>query len=111
MIDERRADEIGNVEVDGYNLVTYSFGAGDEVLFCLNGGPGMACDYVRDSHSWLADRGYDPVYGARPLQRVIQKDLVDPIARKLLAGEIEDGSVIAVSAGDGGLEIGKAQVH
>ena len=61
--------------------------------------------------AWLADRGYDPVYGARPLQRVIQKDLVDPIARKLLAGEIEDGSVIAVSAGDGGLEIGKAQVH
>ena len=58
MIDERRTDEIGNVEVDGYNLVTYSFGAGDEVLFCLNGGPGMACDYVRNSHLWLADRGY-----------------------------------------------------
>ncbi|MFY8163113.1 MAG: hypothetical protein ACOVKC_02640, partial [Brevundimonas sp.] len=49
--------------------------------------------------AWLADKGYDPVYGARPLKRVIQKDLVDPIARKLLAGEIEDGSVIAVSAG------------
>ena len=37
---------------------------------------------------WLAERGYDPVYGARPLKRVIQKELVDPIARKLLAGEI-----------------------
>ena len=61
--------------------------------------------------AWLADKGYDPVYGARPLKRVIQKDLVDPIARKLLAGEIEDGSVIAVSAGDEGLEIGKARVH
>ncbi|MDP3494086.1 MAG: hypothetical protein Q8R82_13325 [Hyphomonadaceae bacterium] len=61
--------------------------------------------------AWLADRGYDPVYGARPLKRVIQKDLVDPIARKLLAGEIEDGSVIAVSAGGDGLEIGKARVH
>jgi len=61
--------------------------------------------------AWLADKGYDPVYGARPLKRVIQKDLVDPIARKLLAGEIEDGSVIAVSAGADGLEIGKAQVH
>ncbi len=58
MIDERKADETGSVEVDGYNLVTYSFGSGDEVLFCLNGGPGMACDYVRDSHSWLADKGY-----------------------------------------------------
>ncbi|MFN3930527.1 MAG: ATP-dependent chaperone ClpB [Brevundimonas sp.] len=61
--------------------------------------------------AWLADKGYDPVYGARPLKRVIQKELVDPIARKLLAGEIEDGSVIGVSAGEGGLEIGKARVH
>ena len=60
---------------------------------------------------WLADKGYDPVYGARPLKRVIQKELVDPIARKLLAGEIEDGGVIAVTAGEGGLEIGKARVH
>lgn len=63
------------------------------------------------AYAWLADKGYDPVYGARPLKRVIQKDLVDPIARKLLAGEIADGSVIAVSAGGDGLEIGKARVH
>ena len=63
------------------------------------------------AYAWLADKGYDPVYGARPLKRVIQKELVDPVARKLLAGEIEDGSVIAVSAGEGGLEIGKARVH
>ncbi|WP_428151055.1 ATP-dependent chaperone ClpB [Brevundimonas sp.] len=61
--------------------------------------------------AWLADKGYDPVYGARPLKRVIQKDLVDPMAKKLLAGELEDGSVIAVSAGAEGLEIGKARVH
>jgi len=60
---------------------------------------------------WLAERGYDPVYGARPLKRVIQKELVDPIARKLLAGELADGSVIEVSAGEDGLEIGKARVH
>jgi ATP-dependent Clp protease ATP-binding subunit ClpB len=61
--------------------------------------------------NWLADKGYDPVYGARPLKRVIQKTLVDPMAKKLLAGEIEDGSVVAVSAGADGLEIGKARVH
>jgi ATP-dependent Clp protease ATP-binding subunit ClpB len=61
--------------------------------------------------AWLADKGYDPVYGARPLKRVIQKDLVDPIAKKLLAGEFEDGAVIAVSAGSDGLEIGKVRVH
>jgi proline iminopeptidase len=42
------------VPVHGHEVVTYSFGAGDEVLLCLNGGPGMACDYVRDSHSRLA---------------------------------------------------------
>jgi ATP-dependent Clp protease ATP-binding subunit ClpB len=60
---------------------------------------------------WLADKGYDPVYGARPLKRVIQKDLIDPIAKRLLAGELEDGGVIAVGAGDGGLEIGKATLQ
>ena len=46
---------------------------------------------------WLGERGYDPVYGARPLKRVIQKELIDPIARKLLAGELADGSVIEVT--------------
>ena len=61
--------------------------------------------------NWLADRGYDPVYGARPLKRVIQKELVDPIARKLLAGDLEDGAVIQVGASADGLEIGRAKVH
>jgi ATP-dependent Clp protease ATP-binding subunit ClpB len=60
---------------------------------------------------WLADKGYDPVYGARPLKRVIQKDLIDPIAKKLLAGELEDGGVIAVGAGSDGLAIDKATLQ
>jgi ATP-dependent Clp protease ATP-binding subunit ClpB len=60
---------------------------------------------------WLGDKGYDPVYGARPLKRVIQKELVDPIARKLLAGELEDGSVIDVHGTAEGLEIDRAKVH
>ena len=60
---------------------------------------------------WMAERGYDPVYGARPLKRVIQKELVDPIARKLLAGDLEDGSVIDVTANQDGLVIGRAKVH
>ncbi|HKP77818.1 MAG TPA: ATP-dependent chaperone ClpB [Phenylobacterium sp.] len=60
---------------------------------------------------WLGERGYDPVYGARPLKRVIQKDLIDPIARKLLAGDLADGAVIDVHAGEDGLEIGRAKVH
>jgi ATP-dependent Clp protease ATP-binding subunit ClpB len=60
---------------------------------------------------WLGERGYDPVYGARPLKRVIQKELVDPIARKLLAGELEDGSMIQVAGGGDQLTIGKAALH
>jgi ATP-dependent Clp protease ATP-binding subunit ClpB len=60
---------------------------------------------------WLGDRGYDPVYGARPLKRVIQKELIDPIARKLLAGDLADGAVIDVHAGEGALSIGRAKVH
>ena len=61
--------------------------------------------------AWLGERGYDPVYGARPLKRVIQKELIDPIARKLLAGDLADGAVIQVGAGADGLEIGRATVN
>jgi len=57
------------------------------------------------ARTWLADRGYDPVYGARPLKRVIQKALQDPLAEKLLSGAILDGAVILVSAGPQGLLI------
>jgi len=60
---------------------------------------------------WLADKGYDPVYGARPLKRVIQKDLIDKVAKKLLAGELEDGGVISVGVGEDGLAIGKATLQ
>jgi ATP-dependent Clp protease ATP-binding subunit ClpB len=63
------------------------------------------------AEAWLAGRGYDPVYGARPLRRVIQKELVDPVARLLLEGKLQDGDVIQARAGDDRLEIGKAQVH
>jgi ATP-dependent Clp protease ATP-binding subunit ClpB len=63
------------------------------------------------AEAWLADRGYDPVYGARPLKRVIQKELVDPVARLLLEGSLQDGDVIAVSGDGDRLRIGKAAVH
>jgi len=46
------------VNVDGYKVVTYSYGAGDEVLFLLNGGPGIPCDYLRDPLLPLVDAGY-----------------------------------------------------
>ncbi len=47
---------------------------------------------------WLGDKGYDPVYGARPLKRVIQKELQDPLAEMLLAGEVSDGDTVVVTA-------------
>ncbi|MEC3859729.1 ATP-dependent chaperone ClpB [Mesobacterium sp. TK19101] len=56
--------------------------------------------------TWLADAGYDPVFGARPLKRVIQRSLQDPLAESLLAGDIKDGDTIVVSAGADGLLIG-----
>jgi ATP-dependent Clp protease ATP-binding subunit ClpB len=71
----------------------------------------MAIALDPSAEAWLAERGYDPVYGARPLKRVIQKELVDPIARRLLAGDLSDGDVIQVTGGEAGLEIGRAQVH
>ncbi|WP_136635885.1 ATP-dependent chaperone ClpB [Pseudooceanicola onchidii] len=55
---------------------------------------------------WLADEGYDPVFGARPLKRVIQKAIQDPLAEALLGGEIKDGDTVPVSAGSEGLIIG-----
>ena len=55
---------------------------------------------------WLADEGYDPVFGARPLKRVIQRTLQDPLAEMILAGDVLDGDLIPVSAGVEGLVIG-----
>jgi ATP-dependent Clp protease ATP-binding subunit ClpB len=52
-----------------------------------------------DAVEWLAQKGYDPAYGARPLKRVIQKELQDPLAERILAGEILDGSVVRITAG------------
>jgi ATP-dependent Clp protease ATP-binding subunit ClpB len=56
---------------------------------------------------WLADQGYDPSFGARPLKRVIQKALVDSLARQILSGTIKDGDLVHVSADEHGLKIGK----
>ncbi|MEO8243281.1 MAG: ATP-dependent chaperone ClpB [bacterium] len=56
--------------------------------------------------SWLADEGYDPVYGARPLKRVIQRHLQDQLAQMILAGDVMDGSTVVISAGADGLIVG-----
>jgi ATP-dependent Clp protease ATP-binding subunit ClpB len=55
------------------------------------------------AREWLADKGWDPAYGARPLKRVIQKSVQDPLAEMILAGQIRDGEKVTVSAGKQGL--------
>ena len=55
---------------------------------------------------WLADEGYDPVFGARPLKRVFQRHLQDQLASMILAGDVMDGSTVVISAGADGLIIG-----
>ena len=61
------------------------------------------------ARNWLADAGFDPAYGARPLKRVIQRSLQNPLASLILEGTISDGETVKVTAGKDGLEInGKA---
>jgi ATP-dependent Clp protease ATP-binding subunit ClpB len=55
------------------------------------------------ARGWLADKGYDPAYGARPLKRVIQKYVQDPLAEMVLAGKIHDGETVRIGAGKDGL--------
>nr|MBA2771571.1 AAA family ATPase [Sphingomonas sp.] len=57
------------------------------------------------ARGWLGRVGYDPVYGARPLKRAVQKYLQDPLADKILAGEIVDGSTVHADEGDGALAL------
>ena len=66
----------------------------------------IALELDDGARKWLADEGYDPVFGARPLKRVIQRSLQDPLAEMLLAGDVKDGETLSVSAGADGLIIG-----
>ncbi|OYX38259.1 ATP-dependent chaperone ClpB [Sphingomonas sp. 32-62-10] len=71
----------------------------------------ISLDLDATARAWLADEGYDPVFGARPLKRVIQRQLQDPLSEMLLAGDILDGSVLRVTAGPEGLIIGDRVVQ
>ena len=63
-----------------------------------------------EAKTWLADKGYDPAYGARPLKRVIQKNVEDPLAELVLSGKIHDGEKVPVRLGALGLMIGDVTV-
>ncbi len=65
----------------------------------------ITLDLTEGAKRWLGRVGYDPVYGARPLKRAVQRYLQDPLAEKLLAGEIPDGSTVRIDEGDGALTI------
>jgi ATP-dependent Clp protease ATP-binding subunit ClpB len=59
----------------------------------------ITIDLDDEARAWLAEKGYDPAYGARPLKRVIQRQVQDPLAEKILLGEIPDGSTVKVTSG------------
>ncbi|WP_026606023.1 ATP-dependent chaperone ClpB [Methylocapsa acidiphila] len=65
----------------------------------------IALDLRPEARVWLADKGYDPAYGARPLKRVIQKSVQDPLAEAILSGAIRDGETVVIGADSKGLVI------
>jgi ATP-dependent Clp protease ATP-binding subunit ClpB len=70
----------------------------------------IALTLDKSAREWLAEKGYDPAYGARPLKRAIQKAVQDPLAELILAGKIKDGEKVKISAGRDGLVFNGAAV-
>ncbi|MBY5571954.1 ATP-dependent chaperone ClpB [Rhizobium leguminosarum] len=64
----------------------------------------IVIDLDEEARNWLANKGYDPVYGARPLKRVIQKFVQDPLAEQILSGQVPDGSTVTVTSGSDRLQ-------
>ncbi len=93
-------DRLSRADMDG--IVEIQLGRLQKRLAARN----IALDLDQSAKSWLADEGYDPVYGARPLKRVIQRSLQDQLAEMLLAGDVVEGDTMPVSAGVDGLDRG-----
>ena len=66
---------------------------------------GITLELDDKARAWLAEHGYDPAYGARPLKRVIQRSLENPLAMSVLEGRVSSGATVNISAGEGGLVI------
>ncbi|MAW99388.1 MAG: ATP-dependent chaperone ClpB [Sphingomonas sp.] len=66
----------------------------------------ITIDLTQGARDWLGRVGYDPVYGARPLKRAVQRYLQDPLADMILRGQVKDGVTVHVEEGDGGLVLG-----
>ena len=63
----------------------------------------IVLDLTDAARAWLGRVGYDPVYGARPLKRAVQRYLQDPLADMILRGEVKDGATVKIDEGDGKL--------
>jgi ATP-dependent Clp protease ATP-binding subunit ClpB len=70
----------------------------------------ITLDLDATARGWLAEKGYDSAYGARPLKRVIQKSVQDPLSELILSGSVHDGETVPVKLGPGGLMIGDVTV-
>ncbi len=68
----------------------------------------VVLDLTDGARAWLGRVGYDPVYGARPLKRAVQRYLQDPLADLILRGEVPDGATVRVDEGDGALKLAVA---
>ncbi len=93
-------DRLTRADMDG--IVKIQLGGLQKRLAARN----MHLELDEGAMTWLADEGYDPVFGARPLKRVIQRALQDQLADMILSGDVMDGSNISVSAGSDGLIVG-----
>jgi ATP-dependent Clp protease ATP-binding subunit ClpB len=82
-----------------------------ERLRKLLGDRKISLELDRMAMEWLANEGYDPVYGARPLKRVIQRSLQNPLAGAILEGRVKDGETVRVTVGLDGLEIGEGMAE
>ena len=76
---------------------------------------GMVLDVADAARDWLAEKGYDPVYGARPLKRVIQREVQDGLAEEILAGHLADDAHLHVDIANGAISLRatdeKASLH
>ncbi|MEL6607676.1 MAG: ATP-dependent chaperone ClpB [Pseudomonadota bacterium] len=93
-------DRLGRADMDG--IVDIQLARLQKRL----AGRKIALELDDAARKWLADEGYDPVFGARPLKRVIQRALQDQLAEMLLSGDVMDGAVVPISAGADGLIVG-----
>ena len=61
----------------------------------------ITLDVSEEARTRLGEEGYDPIYGARPIRRTVQREVENPLARRIIAGEVRDGDTVRVDAGDG----------